>query len=605
MQIRNIAIIAHVDHGKTTLIDGMLKQTKTFRNNQAEMSQTTIMDSNDLEREKGITILAKNTAVFYKDYKINIIDTPGHADFGGEVERVIGLADGALLVVDAAEGPLPQTRFVLEQAFKKGLKVILVINKIDRKDADPDGVLAKTEELFLSLAESEEQLNFPILYGAGREGKIWRQLPTSIAEPGSLEPLFEEIIKTIPAPSADPNQPFKMQVANLDFDSYKGTYAIGKVVAGTVKKNQGLVLLEENTEVGRVRPNQVFTSKGLDREEVEQAQSGDIIALTGIEKVKIGQTLADPADPTGFPMIKIAEPTLKIQINPNTSPFAGREGDFCTARQLEERLMEEKKTNLGLRIEHNPSGTGFLVAGRGELHLAVLIENMRREGYEMEVSRPQVIYKDIDGVKSEPVEELTIEIIQDFVGVITEELGKRQAQLQDSFTNDKGVARMIYHISSRNLLGFRSEILTKTRGNGIFASRFLGYYPMGRAALRLRNGVLIASEAGETTAYALYNMQQRGTLFVGPGTKVYEGMVVGLGNQVSDLEINVCKAKQLTNFRSNADVAVVLIPPKILSLEQSLDFLEEDELLEVTPQNLRLRKKLLSKTMRAKAKKIE
>lgn len=603
MQIRNLAIIAHVDHGKTTLIDGLLKQTKTFRDNQAEMSQTAIMDSNDLEREKGITILAKNTAVFYKDYKINIIDTPGHSDFGGEVERVIGMADGALLVVDAAEGPLPQTRFVLEQAFKKGLKVILLINKIDRKDADVERVLAKTEELFLSLAETEAQLDFPVLFGAGREGKVWRNLPESVEDPGNLEPLFEEIIKSVPAPTADPNQPFKMQVANLDFDSYKGSYAIGKVVAGTVKKNQSLALLEENTVVGQVRANQIFTSKGLDRVEVDQAQAGDIIAITGIEKIKIGQTLADPSDPTGFPMIKIAEPTLKIQINPNTSPFSGREGDFCTARQLEERLMAEKKTNLGLRIEQNPSGTGFLVAGRGELHLAVLIENMRREGYEMEVSRPQVIYKDIEGVMSEPVEELTVEIVQDYVGVITEELGKRQAQLQDSFTNDKGVARMVYHISSKNLLGFRTEILTKTRGNGIFASQFLGYFPVGKPALRLRNGVLIASENGESTSYALYNMQQRGTAFIGPGVRVYEGMIVGLANQNVDLEINVCKAKQLTNFRSNADAALVLAPPKILSLEQSLDFLEEDELLEVTPQNLRLRKKLLSKSARAKAKK--
>ncbi len=601
MQIRNIAIIAHVDHGKTTLIDGMLKQTKTFRENQAEMQQSAIMDSNDLEREKGITILAKNTAVFYDNYKINIIDTPGHADFGGEVERVIGMADGALLIVDAAEGPLPQTRFVLEQAFKKGLKVIVMINKIDRKDADPKAVLAKTEELFLALAEHEEQLDFPVLYAVGREGKVWTSLPESIDQPTSLSPLFEEIISTIPAPSADENKPFKMQVANLDFDSYKGTYAIGKVAQGTLKKGQSLELLEENQVLNNVRVTQIFTSKGLDREEVDQAQAGDIIALTGIEKVKIGHTLVDPIDPTGFPMIKVAEPTLKIQVNANTSPFAAREGEFCTDRQIEERLSKEQKTNLGLKITPNPDGTGFLVAGRGELHLAILIETMRRESYEMEVGRPQVIIKEVDGKECEPFEELTIEIIQDFVGVITEELGRRQAQLQESYTNERGVARMVYHVSSRNLIGFRSSILTKTRGNGIFASRFLKYLPVGKIATKFRNGVLIASESGESTAYALANMQQRGISFIKPGVKVYEGMIIGLANQAPDLEINICKTKQLTNFRSNADIAVVLASPKILSLEQSLDFLEEDELLEVTPKNLRLRKKLLNKTIRIKA----
>lgn len=601
MQIRNVAIIAHVDHGKTTLIDGMLKQTKTFRDNQLEMQQSTIMDSNDLEREKGITILAKNTAVFYQDYKINIIDTPGHADFGGEVERVIGMADGALLIVDSAEGPLPQTRFVLEQAFKKGLKVIVVINKIDRKDADPPAILAKTEELFLALAENDGQLDFPVLYASGREGKVWANLPDSVDQPANLIPLFEEIIKTLPAPQADENKPFKMQIANLDFDSYKGTYAIGKVVQGTVTKGQHLLLMEEQQVIANVRAMQVFTSRGLDREEVALAQTGDIIAITGIDKIKIGQTLVDPADPVGFPMLNIAQPTLKIQINANTSPFAGREGQFCTDRQLEERLYKEMKTNLGMKIEHNPNGTGFLVSGRGELHLAVLIETMRREGYEMEVGRPEVIIKQLDGQDCEPVEELTIEITQDYVGIITEELGRRQALLQDSFTNAKGVARMVYHVSSRNLLGFRSDILTKTRGNGIFASRFLAYQPIGRTAGQLRNGVLIASESGEATAYALANMQQRGVSFINPGAKVYEGMVVGLANLGQDLEINVCKAKQLTNFRSNADIAVVLTPPKILSLEQCLDFLEEDELLEVTPESLRLRKKILSKSLRVKA----
>lgn len=601
MNIRNIAIIAHVDHGKTTLIDGMLKQTHLFRENQAEMTQSAILDSNELEREKGITILAKNTAVFYGDCKINIIDTPGHADFSGEVERVINMADGALLIVDAAEGPLPQTRFVLEQAFKNNLQMIVVINKIDKKLADPKKTLNQTEELFLNLADTEEQLNFPVIYASGLAGKSWHQLPADFNEPADLTPLFETIVNTIPAPSADLSVGFKMQVVNLDFDTYKGTYAIGKVLQGTVKKEDRLNIWSVDQKVGSCKVAHLFTSKGLERIEINEAAAGDIIAVTGLDEIKIGQTLVALSETGGLPMIEISEPTLKIQVAPNTSPFAGREGEFVTVRQLEDRLNREKKINIGLKIEANTTGKGFMIAGRGELHLAVLIETMRREGYEMEVSKPQVIYKEIDGQKHEPFEELTIRIMKEYIGVVTEELGKRQAELKDSHTDEKEIAHIVYRISSRNLLGFRSSILSKTRGNGLFEPRFLGYFPVIKNKMKkLRNGVLVATELGQSTAYALTSIQERGIPFIGAAEKVYEGMLIGLAKTADDIDMNVCKTKKLTNFRSNADLAIQLDTPMELSLEQALDFIEEDELLELTPKSLRLRKKILDRKVRAK-----
>lgn len=603
MDIRNIAIIAHVDHGKTTLVDGMLKQTKTFRDNQAEMQQTTILDSNDQERERGITILAKTTTVFYNNTKINIIDTPGHADFGGEVERVINMAEGALLIVDAAEGPLPQTRFVLEKALENNLKLLVVINKIDRKDAEVERVKQEVEDLFLQLAHTDDQLLFPVLYAVAREGKVWTEMPSSFENDADLNPLFETILKEIPAPTSDPTKPFKMLVSNIDFDSYKGVYAIGKVAQGTVKTNQEIVLLNENEEVKKYRIQGVFTGKGLEKEEISECISGDIISITGIPEVKIGQTVADPSDPTGFPMITVTEPTLSIQIAANTSPFSGREGEFHTPRQIGDRLQREKKTNLGLRIESNENGSGFIVSGRGELHLAVLIENMRREGYELEVAKPEVILKKIDGVLSEPIEELTVEIDAEFTGVIVEELGKRKALMKDSVTNSKNVTRMVFEISSRNLLGFRSEILTKTRGNGLFASRLLGYYPAGDAIEQMRNGAIIASESGTSTTYAIDAIQSRGQTFVDSGVPVYEGQIIGLNKRQEDMEMNIAKGKQLTNFRSNADVMLKVAPPIEMSLEQCLDFIQDDELLEVTPENLRLRKKFLSKNERVKAMK--
>lgn len=607
MELRNIAIIAHVDHGKTTLVDGMLKQTHTFRENEAQMSQVTILDSNELEREKGITILAKNTAVTYRGTKINIIDTPGHADFGGEVERVIRMADGALLIVDAAEGPLPQTQFVLAKALEENLKMIVVINKIDRKDARPREVLKDTEELFLHLAHHEGHLEFPVLFAVGRDGKAWKDLPSSPDAPGNLEPLFETILATVPPPrKADADKPFKMLVSSLDFDPHKGTFAIGKVAQGTVHPGQTLFILEENDRRGSFKVDQVFTSVGLKRKETSVGETGDIIAVTGAGDVQIGETLADPADPKGFPKIVLEEPTLRIVLSANTSPFSGREGEFCTARQLYQRLLKEKKTNIGLKIEENPGGSSFSVSGRGEMHLSVLLETLRREGYEMQVGKPEVIEKEIDGVTCEPYEELTIEIDAEFIGVVTEELGKRRGELLDTVTDNRGVTRMVYRISSRNLLGFRGDILTRTRGRGIFASRFIGYFPLSPKIPKLRNGVIVSTETGKSSGYALTGVQERGRALVGPGVPVYEGMIIGINSRQEDIDVNVCKTKKLTNIHSaTADVAIQLDPPVTMSLEQCLDFIEEDELLEITPENLRLRKRYLTKLDRIRAKRKE
>lgn len=616
MDIRNVAIIAHVDHGKTTLVDGMLKQTHTFRANEKEMTQTTILDSNALEREKGITILAKNTAVMYHDTKINIIDTPGHSDFSGEVERVINMADGALLIIDAAEGPLPQTQFVLQKALEHNLKLIVVINKIDRKDARPREALRETEELFLHIASHARHLDFPVLYAIGREEKAWDSYPQDLTKQADLTPLFEAILKYIPAPIVDAEKPFKMLVSTLDFDTHKGTFAIGKLVQGTVKPGQKVFQMLEDKKLGAFTVGEVFTSVGLKRVPASIGETGDIIAVTGIPDVGIGQTLTDPSDPTGFPAIHLEEPTLKILVSANTSPFAGREGKFSNARQIHQRLLKEKQTNIGLRITENPDGAGFIVAGRGELHLAILFENLRREGYEFQVGKPEVILKEIDGepfgteltaeVLAEPFEEITIEIDNTYVGVITEELGVRRAVMLDTHTNERGVTKMVYKVSSRNLLGFRGDILTKTRGNGIFATRVVGYFPMTAHIPKLRNGVLVSIETGKSTGYALTTVQERGQAFIGPGIPVYEGMIIGINNRSEDIDINVCRIKKLTNIHSaNADVAIQLDPPMQLSLEQALDFIEDDELLEVTPQSLRLRKKFLTKVGRVRAKRSD
>lgn len=604
--IRNIAIIAHVDHGKTTLVDELLKQTHTFRDNQAEMSQSTILDSNDLEREKGITILAKNTSVQYRDTKINIIDTPGHADFGGEVERIINMADGAILLVDAAEGPLPQTRFVLQQALKRKLKLIVVINKIDKKDAEPQAILHQVESLFLNLVDDEEALHFPVIYAIGREGKAWDHLPTEEEKnsAGDLTPLFTQILTTVPSARGDDEAPFQLLISTLERDPYLGKMCIGRISRGTIHTGDRVALINDHGHQGTFSVEKLFVSKGIEKAPVESAVSGDIIAIAGIKDLSIGWTVTAPSSPEPLPSIKVSEPTLKITIGPNTSPLAGREGKYLTSRQIQERLLREKETNLGLKIEEDPTGVGFVVSGRGELHLAVLIETMRREGYELEVSRPQVILKEVDGIKMEPFDEVTVDVPDEFVGVITTEFGQRRAQTKAIEPNGRGDTRMIFEISERNLLGARTSLLTDTRGTLQMSSIFLEYRPVGAEFSRLRNGALIATELGKSATEGLDNAQQRGVLFIGPGEDTYMGMIVGENSREQDMEVNVNKVKASSNVRSaTKDMMVKLTPPVRYSLEQSLDFLAEDELLEVVPSVLRLRKKLLSQAERSRMKK--
>lgn len=597
MEIRNIAIIAHVDHGKTTLVDAMLKQTHTFRDNQREMSENLIMDSGDLEKEKGITILSKNTAVFYEGAKINIIDTPGHADFGGEVERVLNMASGAILLVDAAEGPLPQTKFVLKKALEAKLKLILLINKIDRKDARAVEIVNEVENLFLELAHDEDSLHFPILYAVGRDGKVFSELPENYTSetPGDLRPLFDEITKTVPNAAINEDKPFQMLISTLDYDAYVGKLCIGKVTKGVLKKNNPITLVEDDIVKGNYRAQKLYTSEGLTRKEVDEATSGDIVAIAGIPELTIGQTLTDPSEPKSLPKIDVEDPTIRISIGPNTSPFAGKEGKFVTSNQIKDRLNKEKETNLGLRIEEDPESTNFFVSGRGELHLAVLIETMRREGFELQVSKPQVIYKTIDGQVCEPFEEVTIDVDNEYMGAIGEEMSKRRGQMINMTPEPNNTTRSVYKISSQNLLGIRNALLTKTRGTAIINSLFLGYFPKGTKIESMRNGALIASESGQALSYGLANAQERGTLFIGSGTNVYEGMIIGVSSREQDMEVNICKGKKLTNMRaSGSDEATVLTTHTELSLEQALDFLNDDELVEITPQNMRLRKRGLT-----------
>lgn len=600
MNIRNIAIIAHVDHGKTTLVDAMLKNTHTFRDNQKEMGETLIMDSNELEREKGITILAKNTAVTYGDVKINIIDTPGHADFGGEVERTINMASGALLLVDAAEGPLPQTKFVLKKALEAGVKIIVLVNKIDRKDARPVEVVREIETLFLELAPHEAALDFVVLYAVGRDGKVFYELPPKYSSqlPGDLKPLFETIVTFVPEAAQNEDQPFQMLVSTLDYDNYVGKLCIGKVSRGTLHKDAPIALVDNGKVLGTFKASKLFTSVGLVRTEVDMVTSGDIIALAGIAQMQIGQTVTDPATPVSLPTITIEEPTLKVTIGPNTSPLSGREGTKKSSAQIKDRLLKEKETNIGLRISQDPQSSNFVVAGRGELHLSVLLETMRREGFEFEVSKPKVIYKTVDGVECEPYEEVTIDVGGEFIGVITEEMAKRKAELIDMQSQGES-SRFVYKITSQNLLGIRNNLLTRTRGTALLNTYFLGYFPKGAKMDSARSGALVAIKPGVSLSYGLEHAQERGVLFIGPGKDVYEGMVVGVGARDFDVEVNVCKAKKMTNVRSeNADIAITLTPPVELTLEQALDFLADDELLEVTPKNIRIRKKYLTQVAR-------
>ncbi len=601
MNIRNIAIIAHVDHGKTTLVDTILKQSHVFRDNQKEMQQELLMDSNDLEKEKGITILAKNTSVRYKEEKINIIDTPGHADFGSEVERILNMASGAILLVDSAEGPLPQTRFVLKKALESKLKIILFINKIDKHDARPIEVQREVESLFLELAEDESALNFTTLYGVGRDGKAFKELPEHYSSdlPGDLSPLLDTIVEEVPNSNIDSDKPFQMLISTLDQDPYVGKLCIGKVTRGVLKKGMRIALVDQEKVIGTYTATKLFTSAGLVRVETDEIISGDIASLAGIPELTIGQTVTDPNFPEYLPKIEVEEPTIKIKIGPNTSPFAGREGEFVTSRQIRARLYKESETDLGLRVEDDPESTSFIVSGRGELHLAMLIETMRREGFELEVAKPQVIFKTIDGQKCEPFEELTIDVLKDYMGAVTDELGKRKGKLINMHSVGDTGMRLIYKISSRNLIGIRSTLLTNTRGTAILNTYLLGYEPEGTAMQNIRNGALTSSQSGQTLSYGLANAQIRGTMFYGPGVEVYEGMVIGISTQEKDMSVNVCRAKQLTNNRSSGEgLKVALEPPTELSLEQYLDVIADDELLEVTPKSLRLRKKYLTETAR-------
>lgn len=600
-KIRNIAIIAHVDHGKTTLVDGLLKQSKTFRDNQAEMSQTLIMDSGDQERERGITITAKVTAVQHGDYRINIIDTPGHADFSGEVERTLNMADGCLLIVDAQEGPMPQTKFVLGKALAAELKPIVIINKIDKPGSRIAEVEDELADLFLELAVHEDQLHYPVYYAIGREGKAWATPPADPTEAADLEVIFDAIIEKLPAPNVELDKPFQMLVTALASDSFKGKYAIGRITRGSVKAGDQVTLCKKDGTQTKAKVELVYMSHGVSKFEVPEGVAGDIVQLTGIGDAQIGETIADATNPEALPVLEVEAPTLKIYLGPNTSPVKGQEGEFSTSRQIADRLHKELETNVGLRVEDE--GIGFNVSGRGELHLSVLIETMRREGYEFEVGRPQVVTIQEAGQTKEPVEELIIEVPAEHVGSVQMELGQRRATLKEQFASPKGVTKLVYELPTRALLGLRNILLTNTKGTIVMNSLVIGYQPEGSALQQLRNGVLIAFETGVTTPYALQNAEARGEVFIGPAEKVYAGQIVGLNSRQEDMEINVCKAKHLTNMRSSSSDGVVqLTPPTILSLEQCLDFIENDELLEVTPKNLRLRKRELDPNKRKRQK---
>jgi GTP-binding protein len=598
MDYRNIAIVAHVDHGKTTLVDGMLKQSHIFRDNQLVAER--VMDSNDLERERGITILAKNTAVTWQGTKINIVDTPGHADFGGEVERALGMVDGVLLLVDAAEGPMPQTRFVLRKALARGLKPIVVVNKIDRKDARPDEVVNLTFDLMVELGASDEQLDFPVVYAVAREGRAWLELE----HPGSdLTPLFRTILQHIPAAEADTEAPFQLQVTNLDYSDYLGRIAIGRVRRGRVRKGEGVLRLMRGGESARARVTKLYTHLGLERVEVEEALAGDIIALTGVEGVQIGDTLTHPEAPEALPAVSVDDPTVSVTFSPNTSPFAGKEGKFVTSRHIKERLERELLTNVALRVEELGSES-YRVSGRGELHLSILIEQMRREGYEFSVSRPEVITKELDGVLMEPFEHVVADVPEAVMGSVMESLASRRGTLLN-LSQEAGRARLEFSIPSRALFGYRTHFLSLTQGEGLLNHTFDGYEKSVGSLKTRPNGSLVAMEAGEAFAYSLFKLQDRGVFFIDPGTEVYVGMIVGANARAGDLNVNVTKNKKLTNVRAaTADDNITLTPPKKLTLEEALEYIADDELLEVTPKSIRLRKRILDPSLRKREEKV-
>ncbi len=595
--LRNIAIIAHVDHGKTTLVDGMLKQSHIFRENQTVVER--IMDSNDLERERGITILAKNTAITYRGIKINIVDTPGHADFGGEVERVLNMVDGVLLLVDAVDGPMPQTRFVLRKALELGHKAIVVINKVDRPNARLNHVANATFDLFIDLGATDEQAEFPIVYTDAIQGRA-TLTPGEIGT--DLQPLFDTIVGYLPAPQVEPEQPAQLLVTTLAYDDYKGRIAVGRLFAGTLRPAQQVMRIAHDGQMYPGKIAELFVHQGLERIPVSQVEAGEIVALTGLPEVYIGETVADANDPKALPPIRVEEPTVRMAFGVNTSPFAGREGTWSTSRKLRERLFKELESNVSLRVAETESPDTFIVSGRGELHLAILIETMRREGYEFQVGKPEVIFREENGHKLEPVEEVYIEVAGDFLGVVMEMLGARRGILKEMHTADDGSVHLQYLVPTRGLLGFRAKFLTATRGTGIMHALFHAYLPLAGEIESREHGSLVAWETGTTTSYSLHNAEGRGILFVGPGVDVYEGQVIGEQAREGDIAVNVCKKKHLTNVRSsNEDIMVRLTPPRIMSLDEAIEYVSEDELLEVTPKAFRVRKKILGTENRHKA----
>ena len=594
---RNIAIIAHVDHGKTTLVDAMLKQSHIFRKN--EQVAERVMDSGDLERERGITILSKNTAINFNGIKINIVDTPGHADFGGEVERVLNMVDGVLLLVDAFEGPMPQTKYVLRKALEHKLKPIVVINKIDRPDARVDEVYDEVLELFMELDADDEQLDFPVIYTAAKAGISKKSMDE---EDQDLTPLMETIIKEIPAPEGELDKPLQMVVTTLEADDYVGRIAIGRVQRGKIKSGETIALIS-GSETKKAKIGKVFAYEGLNRVETDEAEMGEIIAVTGLGDVSIGDTIADAENPEALPGIRVDEPTLSMTFGVNTSPFAGHEGQFVTSRHIRDRLFKEAETNVALRVEETDSADVFKVSGRGELHLSILIETMRREGYEMQIGKPEVVYKMVDGQKLEPIENLTVEVPQEYMGMVMESLGTRKAEMKD-MTEIAGYMRINFLIPARGLIGFRAELLTGTKGNGIMNHVFHGYEPYKGDIPGRSRGSLVAFEEGTTTGYGIFNLQDRGIMFIEPNQKVYEGMIVGENSREMDIDINPCKQKHVTNMRSSSsDEAIRLVPPKVMSLEQALEYINDDELVEVTPTSIRLRKAILDRATRGRAAK--
>lgn len=590
MNIRNVAIIAHVDHGKTTLVDALLRQTHTEMSKDQEASGDLIMDSNELERERGITIFSKNASVIYKDTKINIIDTPGHADFGGEVERVLKMADGALLLVDAKEGPMPQTRFVLKKALALGLKIIVIINKIDKPDARPEWVLGKTFDLFVELGAAEEHAFFPTIYAVGRDGKAG--FDPDLSKMDNITTIFDTIIKEIPAPSGDPEKPLQVLVTTIKGDTHKGRIATGKIANGRIKNRQEIMHINRAGEQKKYQVTSLITYSGLQATEIQEAQAGDIVGIAGVADANIGETIADSITPVALPLIEVEQPTVKMTFMVNSSPFAGKEGKFTTSRQIRERLVKELETDMALRVDDNPDGT-WQVSGRGELHLAILIERLRREGYELQVSRPKVIEKVVDGKKLAPFENLFIEVPEDFSGVVMQKLGSRHGELKDLRT-DNGIAYFQFLIPTRGLLGYRSEFITDTKGLGIINSNFAEYRPDYDSWRDRDNGSIVAFETGTAMQYSLATAQERGELFIGAGTQVYKGQVIGKNSRAEDISVNVCKEKQLTNHRSKGDgVTAHADVKKAMTLEDSLEYIADDELVEITPQNIRIRKKIL------------